>query len=572
MSNQAVTPVPEATRARATASSVVSNVTVSLQPGWNAVGLQCQRVSALTANPAVAGVAYYEPAGYVTRSLTSEVLNAGGGGRRGFFAFANSATSFTYSGSDEDSVIDLVTGYNLVSFTTSADLPGSSVSGPVGSTVLPTFFQVNADNSQTPVNVQQGGTLRAGRPYWVFASAPARLSLAGTPQASPTPQLTALAISPANLTLQRYSAGQLQASGNGVDVTNLAQWSSSEPSVAAVGPTGLVTGLFPGQATITARYVSLVDNITVTVTDNAPPPVLPSPTPPPVQDLYVTEQGTSTIRVFARSANGNVPPLRVIGGGATLLDDPRGPALDPSTNELFVASTNSPAIMVFPLNGSGNIAPVRTIFGPATRLNQPAAVALDRVNGEIFVADLGSRITVYPRTGSGNIAPLREISGAATGLATTGGVSLDPITNEILVTNLSGSILTFNRTDNGNVAPLRNLSGAATGLSVPFALGLDLVNNEFVVPNFGDNSLGFFPRTATGNVPPTRTVAGAATTLVNPISLQVSPLTDEIVVPNYGGARVTVFSRTASGNVAPLRTISGAATGLTNPTSVNSEP
>ncbi len=175
--------------ARATAASLVNNVTVPLQPGWNGVALQSQRVTDLSSNPAVLGFAFYANGAFQTASLTAAELNVAPGGKRGLFVLAQSPTSFTYSGDDDSqgNFVDLVSGWNLVSFTTSSDVPGASLSGPLGTTVLPIFQQVNADNSFTAVNVQTGGTLRAGRPYWIFASGAARLTLASAPSPSPSP-------------------------------------------------------------------------------------------------------------------------------------------------------------------------------------------------------------------------------------------------------------------------------------------------------------------------------------------------------------------------------------------------
>ena len=44
--------------------------------------------------------------------------------------------------------------------------------------------------------------------------------------------------------------------------------------------------------------------------------------------LYVTNRGSNTITIFAANANGNVPPIAVIGGSNTKLSNPAGIALD----------------------------------------------------------------------------------------------------------------------------------------------------------------------------------------------------------------------------------------------------
>lgn len=183
---------PPTTASRLTAASTVDNVTVLLQAGWNSVGLQSQRLTGLTSTGPITGFAFLENQGYETRPFTLEELNAGAGGRRGLWVLANGPASFSYSGTDDGPsyFVDLTAGWNLVSFTTANDLPGSSLGGPLGTVVLPTFQQVNADNTYTIIDVRAGGTLRAGRAYWVFANSAARLTVAGsTPTASPSPQV-----------------------------------------------------------------------------------------------------------------------------------------------------------------------------------------------------------------------------------------------------------------------------------------------------------------------------------------------------------------------------------------------
>ena len=103
---------PTDTASRVTASAVVNNVTVSVQSGWNSVGLQSQQVTALSAPPALAGFAVFENGAYQTRALTVPELNAGTGGRRGLWVFASSPASFTYSGVDDGrgNFVDVVNG------------------------------------------------------------------------------------------------------------------------------------------------------------------------------------------------------------------------------------------------------------------------------------------------------------------------------------------------------------------------------------------------------------------------------------------------------------------------------
>jgi len=173
-------------------ASSVNGVTVNLNAGWNGVGFQATQLTELTANVNIAGLASFANGTYQIGNYALSDVNAGAGGRRGFWVFATGPTSFNYSGNGGPDFVDLVNGYNLVSFCTSSDIPGVNLTATVngspvalGSVVLPTFFEIGANNAYTPVDVTAGGTLKPGRAYWVFASSNVRLNTGSGPSPSP---------------------------------------------------------------------------------------------------------------------------------------------------------------------------------------------------------------------------------------------------------------------------------------------------------------------------------------------------------------------------------------------------
>jgi DNA-binding beta-propeller fold protein YncE len=171
------------------------------------------------------------------------------------------------------------------------------------------------------------------------------------------------------------------------------------------------------------------------------------------------------VAVFARMANGNVPPERVITGAATKLSRTvHGIAYDPDHDLIYVPNPLADAVLVFRGGASGNEPPVRVIQGPCTRLVVPHAISLDLEHHEILVASLSSRaIAVFPWDASGNVAPVRYISGPKTRLGHVVGLGVDNRTNLLAVAN-SEEILIFNRTDNGDVAPVGEIQGPHTGI------------------------------------------------------------------------------------------------------------
>jgi Lactonase, 7-bladed beta-propeller len=145
----------------------------------------------------------------------------------------------------------------------------------------------------------------------------------------------------------------------------------------------------------------------------------------PVHDELIVASyrvaGDGTISVFPRTADGNVLPLRTIQGTLTGFNRPQGLALDLVHDEIVVAnsyfSTSSPGnVLVFARSASGNVAPLRQISGPDTALCNPIGLVLDLVNGEIVTANsnfgtgaCAQSVTTYTRTATDDATPVREI-------------------------------------------------------------------------------------------------------------------------------------------------------------------
>jgi DNA-binding beta-propeller fold protein YncE len=126
-------------------------------------------------------------------------------------------------------------------------------------------------------------------------------------------------------------------------------------------------------------------------------------------EIAVANYWSKSVAVFARTASGNVPPLRTIAGASTGLGDVSGIALDTVNNEIAVtnSSVTSGVINVFPRTASGNAPPLRTIAG-APMGGGPHGIVVDTVNNEIDVTSYDS-IRVFPRTASGNAPPCARL-------------------------------------------------------------------------------------------------------------------------------------------------------------------
>lgn len=94
------------------------------------------------------------------------------------------------------------------------------------------------------------------------------------------------------------------------------------------------------------------------------------------------------ISVFAGGAQGNVAPLRSVAGAATLLDDVHAIAFDPSTDTLYasVGGDGTPGlVLAFARDANGNTAPQRVIDAGQSGFAAPRGLAA--VFDDIFLDD-----------------------------------------------------------------------------------------------------------------------------------------------------------------------------------------
>ncbi len=125
------------------------------------------------------------------------------------------------------------------------------------------------------------------------------------------------------------------------------------------------------------------------------------------------ENRPASITVYAKTAKGDTPPLRVIEGPKTQMDWPSGIAVDPDRDEIYVANDVGDSVLVFPASASGDTAPIRVLKGPKSLVKNPTGLFLDKKNNELWVSNFGNHTaTVYKATAQGDTPPLRVIRSA----------------------------------------------------------------------------------------------------------------------------------------------------------------
>lgn len=239
--------------------------------------------------------------------------------------------------------------------------------------------------------------------------------------------------------------------------------------------------------------------------------------------FYIADFSSTAIRVFAKTATGNTPPLRVITSPS--MGQPRQIALLAQLNELLVI-TSLCCISSYPRDANGAVAATRSIGGSSTLLNNPSGLVYNPGSDEIFVGDFtaanAGEVLVFPRTANGDVAPTRSITGNLTQLGGfVSALAINPTAGELYVLAApaaggSWGLHTFAVAANGNVAPLRSISGANTQINSATALSFDAANDQLIVASDAYNAVDFpallfFPRTANGNVQPTKVIRGSNT-------------------------------------------------------------
>src|SRR5439155_18659988 len=119
------------------------------------------------------------------------------------------------------------------------------------------------------------------------------------------------------------------------------------------------------------------------------------------------------ILVFRGGAFGEEPPLRIIQGPKTqIVSATNGVdrvAIDPVNNEIIVGSRLH-KILVFDREANGDVAPIRVLGGPHTEIGTNPMIRVDAANNLLVVAGQGG-MQVFDRTATGDANPIAWVLG-----------------------------------------------------------------------------------------------------------------------------------------------------------------
>jgi hypothetical protein len=240
-------------------------------------------------------------------------------------------------------------------------------------------------------------------------------------------------------------------------------------------------------------------------------------------EIFVTNSSAQAVMVFRGGATGEEPPIRVIQGPHTQLVGSEGGGqmdrldIDVVHNEIFIPAGNS--LLVFAREANGDVPPIRVIHGLDTQLNVARAIVVDPVHNVIIAGnDFENReplgggaiaprfivkgspggLLIFNRTDNGNVRPRAIIQGPKTRISRMQQMQVYPPKGWIVVTcpGRVGSwdpkdafIAVWNVNDNGDVPPRWVLQGPKSTLMKPRGVALDPNHKEIIVADMRLNAV-----------------------------------------------------------------------------------
>jgi hypothetical protein len=282
--------------------------------------------------------------------------------------------------------------YSVLQFARSAQ----GAATPIASLSLPSGFEITCLTTDSTNQIYVGGSLPVGTSYtWEV------LVYAAAASGSAIPVRTIVGSSGSFLTVSELA---VDSSGLLYVLTNLP---APMVAVMAASANGMATPL----RTITGSATQISTGSLGIAVD-------------PAGTLYVSNTGfaiaAGKVLAFTSTANGNAAPTRVISGGSTGFGALYGMDTDSSGN-LYVLSTSLPiapgdmtTIEEFTPTANGNVAPIRTIGGSNTGLTVSAVMRVDNSTGTIYASidglPVNPSVETFAATASGNATPMASFT------------------------------------------------------------------------------------------------------------------------------------------------------------------
>jgi len=142
------------------------------------------------------------------------------------------------------------------------------------------------------------------------------------------------------------------------------------------------------------------------------------------------------------------------------------------------------SILVFAREANGNVTPKRILHGPDTQIRGVSAVAADPVHDRLVV-NSGNALLIFDRTASGNAQPLAVIRGPKSGVANISSFQVYPPKGWIIGGGSEGSICAWSINDNGDVPPRWRIPVQMLTGYVASGIALDPLHREIILSAAG---------------------------------------------------------------------------------------
>jgi DNA-binding beta-propeller fold protein YncE len=220
-------------------------------------------------------------------------------------------------------------------------------------------------------------------------------------------------------------------------------------------------------------------------------------------EIVVTSPLAQAILIFRGSANGEEKPIRVIQGphtGIWGLGATGKVGIDATNGEILLA-TPAHEIRVFSRLANGDVPPVRVIKGPDTQINNGEqrtgggnvpAVRVDPVHNLMLIPaggrnGGGGKVLVFDRTASGNVKPRAVI----TGPVNMGNQFEVYGPTQLMITHSRDTLEIWRIPDRGVSAdgPMLRIGAPLGRQAADTGIALDPVHKEVIIATSGGNSI-----------------------------------------------------------------------------------
>jgi len=208
-------------------------------------------------------------------------------------------------------------------------------------------------------------------------------------------------------------------------------------------------------------------------------------------EIVVGSPFAQAVLVFRGGAFGEEPPIRTIQGPRTqIISAFNGVdrlAIDPVNNEILVGS-RAHQILVFAREANGDVAPLRVLGGPDSEIGTNPPIRVDPVNNVILVSGQAG-ISVFDRTATGNAKPRAIIRGAGP----AGGSAQFEIYNGLIIAPRGDYTYAWSLRDTeGTVRPVLKIPTPLGPRAAQLGIALDPAHKEVLVATGEGNTIRTF--------------------------------------------------------------------------------